>query len=102
MARNSDRLEPLEDGFVGFRTADGHRWKHKDIAESRVGPGYRLFVSDDGEERRYTFGRTEPHDATLLDLREQLGKATRVDGAAMGGGASASSVNVEAMPELSP
>ena len=102
MPRNSDRLEPLEDGFVGFRTADGHRWKHKDIAESRVGPGYRLFVSDDGEERRYTFGRNEPHDATLLDLREQLGKATPVAATTTTGGATVGSMNSEVMPELSP
>ena len=100
MARHSDRLEPLEDGFVGFRTADGQRWKHKDIAESRVGPGYRLFVSETGEERRYAFGRTEPHDATLMDLRDQLAKATRVDAATTSAGAS--SLSSEVMPELSP
>ena len=100
MARHSDRLEPLEDGFVGFRTADGQRWKHKDIAASRVGPGYRLFVSETGEERRYTFGRAEPHDATLLDLREQLAKATRADPAISSAGAT--SASSEAMPELSP
>ena len=99
MSRNSDRLEPLEDGFVAFRTADGQRWKHKDIAESRVGPGYRLFISENGEERRYTFGKNEPHDATLLDLREQLGKATRVD-ASMSG--ASTSMNAEAAPDLSP
>ena len=82
MAKNHDRLEPLEDGFVGFRTASGERWKHKDIAASRVGPGYRLFISESGEERRYTFGATEPHDATLLDLREQLARATPAAAAA--------------------
>ena len=100
MARHSDRLEPLDDGFVGFRTADGQRWKHKDIAASRVGPGYRLFVSETGEERRYTFGKAEPHDATLMDLREQLAKAARVDAATSSAGSS--SMGAGAMPELSP
>ena len=98
MPRNSDRLEPLEDGFVGFRTADGQRWKHKDIEEGRVGPGYRLFVSENGEERRYAFGKNEPHDATLLDLREQLAKAARVD-ATVGRRSSAS---MDSEVELSP
>ena len=98
MPRNSDRLEPLEDGFVGFRTADGQRWKHKDIEEGRVGPGYRLFVSENGEERRYAFGKHEPHDATLLDLREQLAKAARVD-ATVGRSSSAS---MDSEVELSP
>jgi hypothetical protein len=74
-----DHLEPLADGFVAFRTTTGERWKHRDMAEARVGPGYRLFVSDSGEERRYTFGPSEPHDATLLDLREQLARATPTD-----------------------
>ena len=100
MARHSDRLEPLEDGFVGFRTADGHRWKHKDIADGRVGPGYRLFVSEDGEERRYAFGKNEPHDATLLDLREQLTKATRAE--ASTAGRSPSAMDSGIAPELSP
>jgi hypothetical protein len=76
MALHHDHLEPLADGFVAFHAADGRRWKHRDVESSRVGPGYRLFVSDSGEERRYTFGPTEPHDATLLDLREQLQRAT--------------------------
>ena len=78
MAMHHDHLEPLADGFVAFYTRDGERWKHRDVEESRVGPGYRLFVSDGGEERRYTFGPAEPHDATLLDLREQLQRATPV------------------------
>lgn len=73
---DNDRLEPLPDGFTAFRTAKGERWKHRDIEASRVGPGYRLFVSDTGEQRRYDFGRTEPHDATLFDLRDQLSRAT--------------------------
>ena len=87
MPRNQDRLEPLEDGFVGFRTANGERWKHKDVAASRVGPGYRLFISEHGEERRYTFGPSEPHDATLLDLREQLAGAKPVTADASAGAA---------------
>ena len=79
-----DRLEPLADGFVAFHTEKGERWKHRDVAASRTGPGYRLFVSDRGEQRQYTFGPAEPHDATLLDLREQLARATPVDAAAAG------------------
>ena len=71
-----DRLEPLADGFVAFRTEKGERWKHRDMEEGRTGPGYRLFVSESGEQRQYAFGPAEPHDATLLDLREQLARAT--------------------------
>jgi hypothetical protein len=73
-----DRLEPLPDGFTAFRTKDGVRWKHRDAEDSRVGPGYRLFISDAGEERRYDFGRAEPHDATLFDLRDQLSRSIPV------------------------
>ncbi|MGQ0646918.1 MAG: hypothetical protein ACT4P7_05075 [Gemmatimonadaceae bacterium] len=77
---HQDRLEPLADGFVAFRTASGERWKHRDIEEEgRVGKGYRVFVSDGGEQRRYSFGPGEPHDATLFDLREQLSRATPVE-----------------------
>jgi hypothetical protein len=81
MPQHHDRLEPLPDGYVGFRAANGERWKHRDVEKSRTGPGYRLFVSESGEERRYMFGPTEPHDATLLDLREQLMKARPADAA---------------------
>ena len=95
MPRHHDRLEPLEDGFVGFRAADGARWKHKDVEASRVGPGYRLFISETGEERRYTFGRTEPHDATLLDLREQLSRATPVTATTSGVSTASSSPVIE-------
>ena len=56
-----DRLEPLPDGSVAFRTEGGERWRHKDIEDARVGGGYRLFISDTGEERRYVFGPTESH-----------------------------------------
>ena len=76
-----DRLEPLADGFVAFRTEKGERWKHRDMEEGRTGPGYRLFVSDGGEQRQYAFGPAEPHDATLLDLREQLARATPLSAA---------------------
>ena len=79
MARHHERLEPLPDGFVGFRAANGERWKHKDIEAGRTGPGYRLFVSENGEQRVYPFVPNEPHDATLLDLREQLGRAKAAD-----------------------
>lgn len=75
MPRDRDRLEPLPDGYTAFHTADGTRWRHRDVEASRVGPGYRLFVSDSGERRRYVFGAQEPHDATLTDLREQVGRA---------------------------
>ena len=75
MAHSHDRLEPLADGFVAFHDTSGMRWKHRDVEASRTGPGYRLFVSDRGEERRYTFGPAEPHDTTIFDLREQLAKA---------------------------
>ena len=72
---SKNRLEPLEDGFVAFHTEDGERWKHKDIEAGRTGPGYRLFISDRGEERRYLFGPHESHDATILDLRDQVARA---------------------------
>ena len=71
----NNKLEPVADGFVAFHTERGDRWRHKDLSEARTGPGYRLFVSDAGEERRYEFGANESHDATILDLREQLEKA---------------------------
>ena len=98
MPRHHDRLEPLEDGFVGFRTASGERWKHKDVEAGRVGPGYRLFVSESGEERRYTFGPSEPHDATLMDLREQLTRATPVATASGHAPTAAAGTTTEAMP----
>ena len=83
MTRDRDRLEPLDDGFVAFHTESGERWKHCDVEEEgRTGPGYRLFVSDRGDRRRYSFGATEPHDTTVFDLREQLKRATPVSTAA--------------------
>ena len=78
MARDHDRLEPLPDGFTAFHTTKGERWTHRDVEASRVGAGYRLFVSDRGERRRYDFGPKEPHDATVFDLREQLAKSRPV------------------------
>ena len=70
-----DRLEALADGFVAFHTEQGERWRHKDMSPARTGPGYRLFVNDAGEERRYEFSEHESHDATILDLRDQLARA---------------------------
>jgi hypothetical protein len=78
MAHDHDRLELLPDGSTAFHTKGGERWKHHDVEASRVGPGYRLFVNDRGERRRYDFGPKEPHDATVFDLREQLAKARPV------------------------
>jgi hypothetical protein len=72
---SNNRLEPVADGFVAFHTEHGERWRHKDMSDARTGPGYRLFVSDKGEERRYEFGEHESHDATILDLRDQLARA---------------------------
>ena len=73
---SKDRLEPLPDGSIAFHSESGERWRHKDIEAAVTGPGYRIFLSDRGEERRYTFGPHEPHDATLFDLRRQLSLAT--------------------------
>jgi hypothetical protein len=74
----NNRLEPLADGFVAFHTERGERWRHKDMSPARTGPGYRVFVSDAGEERRYEFGANESHDATILDLRDQLARSKPV------------------------
>lgn len=82
MPRN--QLEPLEDGYVAFHAQDGKRWKHKDLTEGRVGEGDRVFISDNGEERRYRFGPDELHDATIEDLREQLARAEPAPGPAAG------------------
>ena len=81
-----DRLERLDDDFVAFHTTAGARWRHKDFEAARTGSGYRLFISDDGERRRYDFGPHESHDATLLDLREQLERATPLGAATSGAG----------------
>lgn len=77
-----DRLERLDDGSIAFHTTDGQRWRHRDVETSRTGPGYRLFISDRGEQRRCTFGPGESHDTTLLDLREQLARARPVGASA--------------------
>ena len=79
MAHHNDRLEPLPDGSVAFHTAKGERWTHRDVEGGPSGSGYRLFVSHAGEQRRYSFGAREPHDATLFDLRDQLARSTVVD-----------------------
>ena len=73
-----NRLELLPDGFVAFWTESGERWRHKDVEEGRVGEGFRIFLADSGEERRYAFGPREPHDATVADLRDQLARAKPV------------------------
>ena len=86
---DNDRLERLDDGSIAFRTADGKRWRHRDIESSRTGPGYRLFISEGGEQRRCTFGPNESHDTTLLDLREQLARAERVEASPPAGDGSA-------------
>ena len=85
MGRN-DRLEPLDDGFVAFHDEKGERWKHKDMSAARTGEGYRVFVSDHGVERRYAFGAKESHDATIIDLREQLAQSTPVPAGTAAGG----------------
>jgi hypothetical protein len=73
-----DKLEPLADGFVAFHTESGERWKHKDVAvhaDGQPAAYYRLFISDKGDERRYEFAPKDTRDATIWDLRHQLGKA---------------------------
>ena len=82
---SKDRLEPLPDGFIAFHSESGERWRHKDIAPAVAGPGYRVFISDRGEERRYVFGAHESHDATLFDLRRQLSLAKPAGAASMTG-----------------
>ena len=79
---SNNKLEPVADGFVAFHTERGERWKHQDMEDARTGTGYRIFISDKGEERRYKFGPHESHDATILDLREQLARAEPVGPAA--------------------
>ena len=76
--KSNNKLEPLPDGFVAFHTERGERWRHKDMEDGRTGTGYRVFISDKGEERRYKFGPRESHDATILDLRDQLARAEPV------------------------
>jgi len=76
-----DKLEPLADGWVAFHTESGQRWKHKDSAEnSATGTTVhsRLFVGDNGEQRRYTFAPKDTRDSTVWDLREQLRRSEPV------------------------
>jgi hypothetical protein len=76
-----DRLEPLAEGWVAFHTESGDRWKHKDFTEtSATGTTvhYRLFVSDAGEQKRYTFAPKDSRDSTVWDLREQLRRSESI------------------------
>ena len=76
-----DKLEPLADGWVAFHTESGERWTHKDLTESAASGTtvhYRSFVSDRGEQKRYTFAAKDARDSTVWDLREQLSRAESV------------------------
>jgi hypothetical protein len=80
-----DKLEPLADGWVAFHTESGERWKHKDATEagaSGTAIHYRSFVSDRGEQKRYTFAPKDARDSTVWDLREQLRRSEPVTAAA--------------------
>jgi len=73
-----DKLEPMPEGWVAFHTESGDRWKHKDFAETAANGAtvhYRSFVSDTGEQKRYTFAPKDSRDSTVWDLREQLRRA---------------------------
>jgi hypothetical protein len=76
-----DKLEPLADGWVAFHTESGEGWKHKDFTETATSGGtthFRSFVSDRGEQKRYTFAPKDARDSTVWDLREQLRRAEPV------------------------
>lgn len=75
-----DKLEPLADGWVAFHTESGERWKHKDVTETGAAgtTHYRSFVSDRGEQKRYTFAPKDARDSTVWDLREQLRRSAPV------------------------
>ena len=78
-----DKLEPQADGWVAFHTESGDRWKHKDLTETAATGTvihYRSFVSDAGEQRRYTFAPKDSRDSTVWDLREQLRRAEAIAG----------------------
>jgi hypothetical protein len=80
-----DRLEPMPDGWVAFHTESGQRWKHRDSTESAAtgtAVHHRLFVADNGEQRRYTFAPKDARDSTVWDLREQLRRSEPVAAAA--------------------
>jgi hypothetical protein len=81
-----DKLEPLADGWVAFHTESGDRWKHKDFTGTSPDgtTHYRSFVSDKGEQKRYTFAPRDARDSTVWDLREQL---RRSESASAGAGA---------------
>jgi len=79
--RVDQELEPLPDGWVAFHTESGDRWKHKDVTESGTAGTtvhYRSFVSDKGEQKRYTFAPKDARDSTVWDLREQLRRSESV------------------------
>jgi hypothetical protein len=76
-----DKLEPLAEGWVAFHAETGERWKHKDHTEAAATGTtvhYRLFVSDSGEQKRYTFAPKDSRDSTVWDLREQLRRAESI------------------------
>jgi hypothetical protein len=76
-----DKLEPLAEGWVAFHTESGDRWKHKDFTETAANGAtvhYRSFVSDGGEQRRYTFAPKDSRDSTVWDLREQLRRSESI------------------------
>jgi hypothetical protein len=76
-----DKLEPLADGWVAFHTESGDRWKHRDSTETSPDGAtthYRSFVSDKGEQKRYTFAPKDARDSTVWDLREQLRRSESV------------------------
>jgi hypothetical protein len=79
-----DKLEPLADGWVAFHTEAGDRWKHKDFTETTATGTvhYRSFVSDRGEQKRYTFAPKDARDSTVWDLREQLRRSEPIAAAA--------------------
>jgi hypothetical protein len=70
-----NKLEHLDDGTIAFHAEDGQRWRHRVVARAGNAPAYRHFVSDTGDERHYVFGERESFDATIHDLRDQLGKS---------------------------
>jgi hypothetical protein len=71
-----DKLEPLADGWVAFHTESGDRWKHKDFTENAptgTTAHYRSFVSDKGEQKRYTFAPKDARDSPFWDCASSCG-----------------------------
>ena len=55
--------------------------RQKDFTESGAAGTtvhYRSFVSDKGEQKRYTFAPKDARDSTVWDLREQLRRSESV------------------------